>query len=155
RRTLDPDGLINNPLAARLLEKGNEIKAVCLAVEPARVVPPGAHDDVGADLERRRDPVGLQIGTITHADFARDEIGPINDLTFALVRQYKGRKASARKIKDRRDAPPATGFACSPSSLPTRRGVTQPDRPALARSQACLARASTDQSANQLFEPLG
>ncbi len=154
RRTFDPNGSIDNALAARLLEKRDEIEAVCLAVEPARVVPPGTHDDVGTAFEHLRDPVGLQIGTIAHADFARDDIGPIDDLTFALIRQFKGGEAFARQIKDRMDAPPAAGFARSPPGLHNRRGVDQPDRSALGRSKACLARASTEQSTNQLFEPV-
>jgi hypothetical protein len=111
---LDPDGAIDKPLTARLFEKRDESEAVCLAVKAARVVPPGAHDDVGTGVEHLGDPVRLQIRAIAHADFARD---PIDDLTFALIRQFKGGEAFARHIKHRMDAPPAAGFMCGPPGL--------------------------------------
>ena len=38
-----------NPIT-RLFEKRDEIEAVCLAVKSTRVVPPGAHDDVGTGV---------------------------------------------------------------------------------------------------------
>src|SRR4029077_16040402 len=141
-RSFDPDRSIDAPLAARRLEKRNEIEAVSLTVEPARVVPPGAHDDVGTGVEFLRDPVRLQIGAIAHADFAGDGISPIDDLSFALIRQFKGGEALARQIKDRMDAPPAALLARSPPGLRNRRGIDKPDRSAFGRSHAALAGVS-------------
>lgn len=101
RRTFDPNGSVDKPFAARLFEKRNEIEAVAITLEPARIVPSGPHNDVGAGGAHPPDPVGPQLRTVTHADFARNNIGPVDDLSFALVRHHASASRPASVIRTR------------------------------------------------------
>jgi len=148
RRTLDPDGAIDKPLTARLFEKRDESEAVCLAVKPARVVPPGPHHDV----EHLRDPVTLKTRAIAHAGFARD---PIDDLTFALI---PNSKAVKRSLADQTPNGWATGrrFHVRPAPVfATDVASTSRTWSALGRSHAglALARTSTDQLSEPATDP--
>src|SRR5258708_8986880 len=98
-------------MASLFVEKCDEIDAASLGVEPACRVPGRANDDVGALVKHFCDPVRPQIGAIADADFARDNIGAIDDFGLALVSQFEGGESFTCQVEDRMDTPPAARFA--------------------------------------------
>src|SRR5215469_8576103 len=153
-RGLDNDRLVDQSLAAALLEKCDEIEALAGRIEPAGRVPLGAGDDVGAGIKHPRDPVSLQIGTIANTDFTRDNIGSIDDLGLTFICEVEGREAFACQIKYRMDAPPAARFPGTSTGLRYRRGIDKTYRPTLSHRQAGGARGC-DKPADQPLQPVG
>jgi len=81
----DKDRPIDQPAIRRLAEFSEKIDGLALAVEPARIPPPGAHQDVGALIEHAGDALGLQISAVGDADLALDDGNPIKRLAAMLI----------------------------------------------------------------------
>jgi hypothetical protein len=90
---------------------------------------------IAATIQRRRRhtpfftrPPAGRVTEMIRDEWLGYDTSPIDELIFALVRQFKGGETFVRQIKDRMETPPAAGFAPGPRGLRNRRGVDQPDR---------------------------
>src|SRR5690606_4147657 len=101
----DPDWPVDQVTRRPLAELGDEIDRIALGIEPARSLPPGAHNQIGVGFKHRSHSIRLQIGTIGDADFTRCSRNTIEPFTACLPGQFEMAKALAREIESTVDTP--------------------------------------------------
>src|SRR5208282_1960464 len=112
---------------------GKNIDGATIGVEPARIPPAGAHDNVSTSFNDRGYPVRLHVNAIAQADLAFHHRDAVHSLTAMLVGQLEETEPLAGQIESAVDAPELVfGLAGGPS-LKHRGGIDDADQAAVAR----------------------